>query len=196
MTKFQAPNPVYLGPAKFHGEANNKPIRRIVLHSTVGPTKAGSARAVARYFRESVVRPSSAHYVVDAGEVVQVVYDSVEAYHAPPSLHTLAIEMCDYPIADPEKGLLRWKDKDHRDLLRNTIHLTVDLLLAYNIRPVFLTVPLLVAGDQKYKNGAAGITTHNNVSHAFHESTHWDPGAWPQIEFMHRTRARYNKLKG
>lgn len=85
---FRPPSPPYVGPAKFQGDATNKPINRIVIHSTVSPTVPGGARAVASYFRTGVTRPSSAHYVVDPSEVVQVVYDSVVAYHAPPRMST------------------------------------------------------------------------------------------------------------
>lgn len=186
---FKPPAPPYLGPPKFHGGSDNKPINRIVIHSTVGPTKVGSARGVAAYFKTTVTRPSSAHYVVDAGEVVQVTFDSVEAYHAPPNLHSLGVEMCDFPDDRLPRGLERWKDADHRSLLRRVIALTAELCLAYSVPAEFLTVSDLLAGKR-------GITTHNNVSHAFHESTHWDPGAWPQVEFMTRLQKRVTRLKG
>jgi len=187
MTKFPAPNPPYVGPPKYHGDANNKPIRRIVLHSTVGPTKAGSARKIAKYFQDPAV-PSSCHYIVDAAESLQLTYDSVVAYHDGVNVHELGIEMCDYPVTASKGGLKRWEDADHRALLKNTIHLTVDLLLAYSLPPNWLDVPELLKGRR-------GITTHNNISHAFHKSTHWDPGAFPVVEFMKRVEARYNKLR-
>src|SRR5690348_5937428 len=77
-----APNPVYLGPAAHTSPGNNKPINRIVIHSTVSPCVEGQARNSALYFR-SPSAGGSAHYVVDPGEVVQVVYDGVIAWHAP-----------------------------------------------------------------------------------------------------------------
>jgi N-acetylmuramoyl-L-alanine amidase CwlA len=182
---FPAPSPDYLGPAKFHGEANNRPINRIVLHSTVGPTKTGSARGVAKYFRDSVTRPSSAHYVVDAGEVVQVVYDSVVAYHAPPNQHSIGVEMCDMPDEDSTK---RWDDDDHRALLTRAARLVAELCLAYDVPPYFVDSEGLLAGHR-------GVTTHACVRDAWHETDHWDPGAWPRHRFMREVRKQYNAIK-
>lgn len=178
MTTYPAPNPPYLGPAKFHGDADNKPIHRIVMHSTVGPTKAGSARGVAEYFRRIVTRPSSAHYVVDAAEVVQVVYDSVVAYHAPPNTGSLGIEMCDYPSSI---NRLRWFGKDHRALLRNAARLVAELCMAYDVPAVLLKADDLLAGHR-------GITTHAAVRDAWHETDHWDPGSWPARKFIRLVR--------
>src|SRR5690242_9963958 len=118
-----APAPPYLGPASHHGDDDNKPIRRIVLHSTVSPCVPGGARAIAGYFR-SPTAGGSAHYVVDPAEVVQVVYDSTVAYHAPPNQHSLGIEMCDMPDA---KSKLRWRDQRHRAMLDRVAHLTAQL---------------------------------------------------------------------
>lgn len=185
MTAYPAPAPPYVGPAKYHGEANNKPINRIVMHSTVGPTKAGSARGVADYFVHRVTRPSSAHYVVDAAEVVQVVFDSVVAYHAPPNTHSLGVEMCDYPSA---LNRLRWFGSDHRALLRNAARLVAELCLAYDVPPMFLTADGLRAGRR-------GITTHAMVRDAWHETDHWDPGSWPRRKFMRLVRREVGTIK-
>lgn len=184
---FPAPSPVYLGPPKFHGDAVNKPIRRIVLHSTVSPCVPGGARATAAYFRDGVVRPSSAHYCVDPGEVVQVTFDSVVAYHDGENVHELGIEMCDMP-AIGRGALLRWTDKNHRAMLRLTIDLVARLCLANGIPATFLEAAHL-------NELARGITTHANESAAFHESTHWDPGDWPRQSFMRRVRRRMRRLE-
>ena len=42
--------------------------------------------------------------------------------------------------------------------------------------------------------GKKGITTHARVSQAFHQSTHWDPGAWPEAKFMALVKAHYKTL--
>jgi N-acetylmuramoyl-L-alanine amidase CwlA len=184
---YEAPSPPYLGPAKFHGGADNKPVDRVVMHSTVGPTKAGSARGIAKYFRESVTRPSSAHYVVDADEVVQVVYDSVVAYHAPPNTHSIGVEMCDMP-ATGIKAVLRWWDADHRAMIRQAARLVAGLCLAYD-------VPVQFVKSDGLRAGKRGITTHAQVSGAWHETTHWDPGAWPRGRFMRRVRREVKALR-
>ena len=182
---YPAPNPPYLGPAKFHGGATNKPIDRITLHSTVGPTKAGSARGIAAYFRDTVTRPSSAHYVVDAAEVVQVVFDSVVAYHAPPNEHSIGVEMCDYPSATSKD---RWKDTDHKALLKRAARLVAELCLAYDVPPWFRDAAAL-------KKGKRGVTTHAMVSDAWGQTDHWDPGMWPRRRFMREVRRQVRAIK-
>lgn len=186
MATHPAPSPPYLGPAAHDSGPGNKPISRIVIHSTVSPCREGQARATAAYFG-SEAAAGSAHYVVDPGEVVQVVYDDVVAWHAPPNPHSLGIELCDMPGMG-RGALLRWTDKAHRQMLRRAVGLTADLCLAYSVPVAFLDEADLLAGHR-------GITTHDNVSDAFHQSTHWDPGDWPQRAFMRRVRRRVRRLQ-
>lgn len=179
MTYFPAPAPDYVGPAKFHGDATNKPIRRIVIHGTVTPCQRGQARNVAHYFRHLVTRPSSAHYIVDPGEVVQVVYDSVVAYHAPPNQGSLAVELCD-PVADREGNPLprsRWDSEDHTEMLHRAAELVAGLGLAYD-------VPLRHIGPWRLRLGWRGVTGHAAVTKAWHQTDHWDPGEFPWRRFM------------
>src|SRR5690349_19390522 len=101
----------YVQAAK-HGSSQNK-VNRIVIHATVSPCVRGGATAVARYF-QSAGAGGSAHYVVDPGEVVSCVKETVVAYHAPPNTGSIGIELC-----DPQKGPdSRWDDEDHQEMLR------------------------------------------------------------------------------
>jgi hypothetical protein len=200
MSNFPAPAPTYLGPPAHYSKGNNKPIDHITIHSTVSACVPGAARVVAAYFR-TLEAGGSAHYVVDPAEVIQSAYDSVICWHAPPNAHSLGIEMCDMPalslarwrrktppVHRASKWPLRWIEPNHRKMLRLTINLTAELCLAYDVPPVFLTPRML-------RNGRRGITTHNNVSRAFHESTHWDPGFWPRRLFMREVRKEIARLK-
>lgn len=184
MCSYPAPSPPYVGPAAHDSGGGNFPIHRVVIHSTVSACVEGGARSTGAYFR-SASAGGSAHYVVDPGEVVQVVYDSRVAWHAPPNEHSIGIEMCDYPDADSQA---RWGDGNHERMLGRTAELTAELCLAYEVPTVFLSVADLKAGKH-------GITTHNNVSQAWHESTHWDPGAWPQGEFMDLVKDNVTAIK-
>jgi N-acetylmuramoyl-L-alanine amidase CwlA len=170
-----APNPRYEGPPSKSSGKGNKPIRRIVIHSTVSPTVEGGARKIAGYFR-SREAGGSAHYVIDPGEVVQSAYDDVIAWHAPPNPHTLGLEMCDQP--DARTGI-RWRGKDHERMLRRTAKLTAELCLANTI-PVRFVTAAMMRRDPNVK----GITTHAETSKAFGQSTHWDPGKWPRARFV------------
>lgn len=196
---YPAPSPKYLGPAAKHGDTDgNKPIGRIVIHSTVSPCEPGGARNIAAYFRSSKAG-GSAHYVVDPSEVVQVVYDSTVAFHAPPNTHSLGIEMCDVPGPRPDdkpgtarymslKRAWRWAKPNQKAMLARTARLTAELCLAYDVPPYFVNAKGLKAGKR-------GVTTHAQVSAAFHLSTHWDPGWWPRLTFMRMVRAEVAKIK-
>lgn len=198
MTVYLPPSPPYRGPAAHTSSGSNKPITRIVIHSTVSPCVPGGAEDIARYFRSSA-SGGSAHYVVDPATVVQVVYDSVIAWHAPPNPHSLGIEMCDIPGPVPNdsrasaawkaaKRAWRWNRPEQKKLLDRTALLTAQLCLAYDVPPVFLSSAALRAGKH-------GVTTHANVSGAWHESTHWDPGFWPKRQFMRKVRKNIEKIK-
>jgi N-acetylmuramoyl-L-alanine amidase CwlA len=155
----------------------------IVLHSTVGPTRAGSARNVAAFFaRED--NKTSAHYVVDEREVIQCVKDHVVAYHCGYNQDSIGVEMCD----DPSKPITRWDDAEHLRLERRTARLVAELCVAYGIRPRY--VPALAL-----KLGVRGVTTHAQMSLAFKASTHWDPGAWRRYRFMRRVRRQVARIK-
>lgn len=198
MSKHPAPEPVYLGPAAKTSRGNNKPVKRIVIHSTVSDCKPGGARAIANYFR-SRSAGGSAHYVVDPAETVQVVYDGVIAWHAPPNQYSLGIEMCDRPGPIPTdkpgtaryKALRRswrWAIPAQMAMLERTAVLTAQLCLAYDVPPYF-------RGARALRRGEKGVTTHHKVSQAFGQSSHWDPGWWPRKYFMTRVRHHYKRLR-
>lgn len=174
----KAPAPPYVGPANRHGGKGNKPIKRIVLHSTVGPTKPGSARNIAHMFN-TTSRAASAHYIVDAGEVVQDLYDSYVAYHAPPNSHSLGVEICDNPGPSESRphSVGRWADGDHRKALLLTAELVAGLCKAYGI-------PIRKLSPSELRAGKKGICGHIDISHAWRQTTHWDPGEFPWAEFI------------
>jgi N-acetylmuramoyl-L-alanine amidase CwlA len=181
---YDPPSPPYLGPAAHTSEGSNKPIRRIVIHSTVSACVPGGARATAAYFRSEAAR-GSAHYVVDPAEVVQVVYDGVIAWHAPPNPNSLGVELCDMPTTASK---VRWRDDNHRRMLELAAQLVAQLCLAYGVPPRY-------RGPGALRQGKHGITTHNDVRLAFGQTDHWDPGAWPRRRFMRKVRRNVRKLR-
>ena len=198
MSTFPPPSPPYLGPPAHDSGLGNKPIDRIVIHSTVSPCEPGGARRIAEYFR-SPKAGGSAHYVIDPGEVVQVAYDDVIAWHAPPNRHSIGNEMCDIPGPVPNasagsavrkaaKRSWRWIRPNQQRMLNRTARLTAKQCLAFDVPIQWLSVKRLRAGER-------GITTHGNVSRAFGESTHWDPGFWPRKQFMTLVRLHAARLR-
>lgn len=183
MTHIDPPSPTYLGPPKHFSAGDNKPIKRIVIHSAVTPCQPGMARLVARLFREGQVN-GSAHYCIDPLEVVQSAFDSVICWHAPPNQGSIGNEMADHPTKVPG----RWLGRNHRRVLRKTARLTARQCLAWHLPIQWLTVADL-------KMGKRGITSHNNISKAFGQSSHWDPGQFPRRRFMRLVRKYAKQIK-
>lgn len=166
-------------PAKYRGGKQTPTLS--VIHSTVGPTKAGSARAIARY-GQNPSSPSSWHYAIDAAEVIQSVYDHTVAYHCGFNPDSLGYEMCDQPS---RLSAIRWLGADHKAMLDRTARTVARNHAAYGIPVRYLTDAQLRAWNangRKAKDG--GIATHDQMSRVFKRSTHWDPGKWPTKKFL------------
>lgn len=198
MNRIPPPDPPYAGPAAHTSEGPNLPASRVVIHSTVSPCVAGGRHDVARYFR-SEAAGGSAHYVTDPVGVVQVVGDHTIAWHAPPNPHSFGIEMCDIPGPLPGDRFVaavwkaarrtwRWRRPEQQAMLHVTAYLTAELCGAYNIPARFI-------GPRQLRKGLQGVTTHNNVSRAWGQSTHWDPGFWPRRRFMRLVRRYLAQLR-
>jgi len=189
--RFRPPSPEWAGPAAHDSGPQREPFSRVVIHSTVSPCEPGGRYDIAAYFR-SPQSGGSAHYVCDPVGVVQCVHDHVIAWHAPPNSRTLGIEMCDIPGPVPGDGRVkallkaarrtwRWRRPNQQAMLHVTAQLTAQLCLAYDIPAVWL-------GPRRLRDGHRGVTSHNNVSRTWHQSTHWDPGFWPRRRFMRLVR--------
>lgn len=184
------PAPPYVGPAAHTSAGSNQPIHRIVIHCTVSPCVDGGARATAAFFRDPK-SGGSAHYVVDPGEAVQVVYDNTIAWHAPPNANSLGVELTDALVSEAwdKANAARWQDARHTAMLQRAADLVAQLALAYKVPIVKLSAADLVAGKH-------GICGHVDVSQAFHQSDHWDPGAsFPWDAFMAQVHASARKLR-
>jgi N-acetylmuramoyl-L-alanine amidase CwlA len=175
------PSPPFIA-AKHRGGPQTP--RLIVMHSTVGPTRKGSAKAIAEYFARGT-KVSSAHYVVDEAEKYQCVGDHTVAYHCGYNQDSIGVEMCDYPSATSKA---RWSDAEHQRLLVRTARLVARLCIAYGIRPRYV-------GAIRLRLGVKGVTTHAAMTKAFNRSTHWDPGAWPRRRFMREVRRQIANIQ-
>ena len=139
-------------------------IDRVVIHGTVSPCVPGGAEANGRYFE----RPDSgglAAYVVDPSKIVQCAPEDMVTWHAPPNKNSIGIELCD-PQAGP---LARWTDSAHKAMFALARPLVHDICQRHHVPLVFVDARGLMAGRR-------GVTTHYEVSQAFHQSDHSDPG--------------------
>ena len=155
-----------------HGGTQTRVIR-IVIHGTVSPCERGGAKNVARYFQSSSAG-GSAHYVVDPGETVACLKETVVAWHAPPNTGSIGVELC-----DPQKGSSsRWRDDNHEAMLKRAAALVRQIAARWNIPLRRLTVAEVKAGKH-------GICGHVDVSKAFSQTDHTDPGSgFPWDHFM------------
>lgn len=163
--------------AKWYREGGNLPINRLVIHDMEYPERSTAAEDVAKYFQQ-VDRKASAHYCVDNDSVVQCVHEEDGAYHAPPNIHSLGIELAGYARQSPAD----WRDAYSTAELKRAAVLSAEICIRHNLPARWLTVADL-------KVGIRGITSHNNVSKAFGLSTHTDPGpAFPAAWFIDLVR--------
>lgn len=207
MTNYPPPAPPVIGGTPRHNSGrNNHPITRVVIHSAVMENTPGAARLLGTWNARGTTG-GSWHYAVDADSAFQCSFDSWVCWHAPPNARSIGIEMADRPTpgsgrpdaAPPgraraaaqerwRRSILRWQTPRHRRMLRRTARLTAGLCLAYDLPLVLLTV-------EGARAGRKGIATHNTVSEAFGQSSHWDPGAWPSKKFMRMVRKYANQMK-
>lgn len=192
MKNYAPPSPPVVGgvPAQHSGE-DNHPVRRVVIHSAVIPCEPGRARQLGEWNKTGATA-GSWHYSTDPAETIQCSYDRFVCWHAPPSDHSIGIEMADWPKPWPTgtrspswweklKRVWRWNGKNHKAMLHRTAKLTAQLCLAYEL-------PLQFVWAKDLKVGRRGITTHAEVTKAFGQSVHWDPGSWPRRRFMRLVR--------
>lgn len=176
--------------AYHHSAGSNLTPTRVVIHSTcpeMGYPKAsaaGKAVSTARYFQSSG-SGGSAHYVVDVAETVQCLAENVIAWHAPPNGKSLGVEICSdggskTSFRNPKVAYTRaqWLSPQVWPAVLRAARLTRQLCDKYDI-----PVTKLSASD--LKAGREGICGHVDVSNAWHQSDHDDPGPdFPWPEFM------------
>lgn len=163
---------------------DNMTPNRVVIHATcpnVGyPTASapGSAASTARYFAGGSAG-GSAHYVVDGGDEQHCVPDNTVAFHAPPNARSIGIEICSeggtYPLSYTRE---QWLSPQVWPAVLKAAARTAELCTRFSIPTVKINSTDLLAG-------AHGVCGHVDVSQAWHQSTHSDPGPqFPWPEFM------------
>lgn len=165
--------------ARNYRAGRSAPVRVVVLHSMEASETLKTAENVARWFSTLTDRQSSAHYCCDADSIVQCVRESDTAFAAPGCNHDgIQIELAGWAKQSRED----WADEFSTLMLDRVAVLVADLCKRYDIPPVFVDAPELVAG-------ASGLTTHAEVSKAYKKSTHTDPGKnFPMVQFLDAVR--------
>lgn len=188
--------------ARHHGGNTNAPVTRLVIHSTcpdVGfpsASRAGRAVSTAGYFA-STSRPASAHYVVDVTTTVQCLPENTIGYHAPPNSHSIGIEICSdggsrASFENPSHAYTReqWLSPQVWPAVERAAILARDICHRHRI-------PVRKLSTAQVKNGMSGICGHDNVSDAFHQSDHDDPGPYfPWDKFIAAIQGKNTTTKG
>lgn len=165
-------------------------MNRVVIHATcpdVGfPSASRKGRAVstANYFA-SPSSGGSAHYVCDIGETVQCLSESTIGWHAPPNPHSLGIEICadggshaSFRVPGHAYTREQWLDPRVWPAVERAAILCRQLCDKHGVPKRKLSVSDLKAGRR-------GICGHTDVTDAWHQSDHDDPGPWfPWDKFM------------
>lgn len=140
----------------------------IVIHCTDGHEGVTKDTDVAAMFQDPKLDPKrSAHYVVDADSVTQCVADHYCAYHCAGTgnVRGIGVELC----GRAAQSRPQWFDELSFPMLCIAARLVAELCVEWSIPPRIVNARGLVAGEH-------GITTHQFVSDAWHETKHTDPG--------------------
>jgi len=150
----------------------------VVLHTIEAAEKGTTAEACAEYFR-TTTRQASAHYCIDVDSVVQCVRLADVAWAAPgANRHGVHLEHAGFAKQSPAE----WLDDYSASMLRRSAKLTAKLMSDSKMQVAFIDRDKLRAARKLLDAGKPcplelrGITTHNEVSQAFKQSTHYDPG--------------------
>lgn len=149
-------------------------IQAIVIHSAETPERAGTALALAKWASSASCK-ASWHYAVDAAEVVQSVLEQDVAWHCKSfSTKSVGIELCGRASQTREQ----WLDAESMLILQRAAFLVRDIAERNGMPLQFVDAAGLLRGDR-------GITTHFEVSCAFKDTDHIDPGKnFPMDELL------------
>lgn len=159
--------------------ADNLPVNRIVIHCTCGgrgyahESEVGVAANTAAYFSRPTTQ-ASAHYIEDIEDEQHCVPDDVIAWHAPPNKGSIGIEICGEASYNREE----WLSPEVWPAVEKAAARARELAARFD-------VPLVRLNADDLLKGWRGVCGHVDVSEAWHESDHTDPGPdFPWDAFM------------
>lgn len=166
-------------------ERGGRDVRAVIIHTMEAPEGPNTALNIAQYFASGQVQ-ASAHYNLDANNVIQGVQEWDDAWAAPPSNGwAIQLEHAGYAA----QSYAEWSDDYSTRLLERSAQLVADICLRNAITPRHLTDAQLAAGWD-------GIAGHIQVSAVWGQSSHWDPGySFPWEAYMIRVLDYYNAQK-
>jgi len=159
------------------GAPTRSTTQAITIHATAGHEGPTKAEDCARMMLNPLLKPKrSAHYIVDSNSIVQCVLDPGVAWHCGKTgnAKTIGIELCGMTNQKHEE----WFDETSLATLQLAARLIATLCSRFSLPAQYVAAADLVRGER-------GITTHNDVSLAWRETNHTDPGpTFPLSEFI------------
>jgi N-acetyl-anhydromuramyl-L-alanine amidase AmpD len=162
-------------------------IKWIVMHSAELDEVVTGAEALAAWAAGPQAPRASWHYAVDSDSIVQSVLDRDIAWHAPgANKQGLGIEL----VGRARQTAAEWTD----DFSTAELHLAAKLVSRLCLKH---GLPLSYVDREGLKRGEPGVTTHREVSFAFHKSDHVDPGPnFPMHRLLEWARAERGRQSG
>lgn len=159
-------NSTFLEAAQYtRTPGSNGTVVRIVMHDMEIPERPDTAEACARMFHTTTAS-KSVHFCVDNNSCVQLVDIDRRAWHAPPNKGSVGIEHAGFA----RQNMSSWLDAYGRAMLGISARLSAWLCRTLDIPARWMTVAQVRAGQR-------GFCTHADVSAAFRQTDHTDPGA-------------------
>ena len=176
------PDVPFLEAAQYTKAAgSNGRVTRIVIHDMEIAEGNTTAESCANMFH-TTTRQASAHFCVDNNSIIQCVDLDRRAWHAPPNSGSIGIEHAGYA----SQTRSQWLDPYGIAMLTRSAALTAWLCKVLDIPIVKLS-----AGD--LLNGKHGITGHAEVSAAWHQTDHTDPGTgFPWNWYLSQVQSHYD----
>lgn len=162
----------------------NRP-RWIVIHDMEYPETDGAARWCANYFAGPNAPPKSAHYCIDASEVIQTADENDGTWHTPGFIGNIEVNRASIGIEHAgyaAQSRAQWLDAySHRELERSAA-LVREIASRHGI-------PIRRLTPDQIRAGEPGIAGHHDFTIATGSGTHTDPGPnFPWDDYLEMVR--------
>lgn len=148
----------------------------LVVHTMETPKKPKTARGVAAWFAGPNAPEASAHYCIDAAEIIQSVPEDVVAWAAPgANRRGIHLEHAGFASQTPAQ----WDDDYSRAVLLRSAELAADICRRYEI-------PIIKLDPEDLRAGLRGLCGHVDITNAFNNGKgHTDPGgSFPWSQYL------------
>lgn len=148
----------------------------ITLHDMEAPEKGDTAESVAKWFAGPTAPQASTHLCIDNNSAVRGVHDKDIAWHAPGANHnSIGFEHAGYA----NQSMTEWLDPFGKDMIEISAEQAAKYCLSYKLPVAYRRAADLLRGWDYGR----GITTHWQVTLAYHRGNHTDPGNNFPIEY-------------